>query len=796
VNAYAAAIEDAVSKLELKPATMANYEAVTVAIAKVPADLSAYKASTAKEVTTAVEAVVYDLPAEQQATVDAYAAAIELAVANLALKTEVTVVDTDGLVMSTVFPYNNPDAETYWSATLAYVDNPTFYPTLTATVEGEQVEIPVTWACTTEYNGMTIGAEYVFKAVADEYAFADGVAEISVKIVDAAWTAKSVRQGFASNGEPVPFVIKGSADGTNYIYDATGCNILMPSVAGKAVTLEVMAGMHNTIVADGGKVLPEKSEGNTNVTVTGGAVIAEVYGGGHGKAHEGNTYVYINDATVSVEVFGGGYNGDINGDTNIYVSGDVTIGTITGGSSHSQTVSGTAYVTITDITETSTIGTIRKGTASKLVVNLDDTSAGLLDNVSNWKTDETVEVYINGVKCVPPADYTAVESAIAKIPTDLDIYTDETVQAVLDAEDAVEYGLDVTAQETVNAYAAAIEDAVSKLELKPADYTAVEEAKAKVPENLDAYTTATAQAVTDALDAVVYDLKITEQETVNAYAAAIEDAVSKLELKPATMANYDAVTAAIAKVPADLSAYKVSTAKEVTTAVEAVIYDLPSEQQATVDAYAATIELAVANLALKTEVTVVDTDGLVMSTVFPYNNPEAETYWSSILTYVENPTFYPTLTATVEGEQVEIPVTWVCTTEYDGTAINAEYVFKATADEYVFADGVAEISVEIVDAAWATKSARRAFISDGVLIHYVVKPNADGSNSIYDATGCNNLLPNNTYSTSAEIMAGLFNTVSSTGGKTAPTGSVGETGITLTGGANLAEVYGAGHGTT
>lgn len=64
------------------------------------------------------------------------------------------------------------------------------------------------------------------------------------------------------------------------------------------------------------------------------------------------------------------------------------------------------------------------------------------------------------------ADYTAVNAAIAKIPVDLSIYTDETAQAVRDARNAVIDGLDISRQDEVDAFAQAIESAVASLVLK------------------------------------------------------------------------------------------------------------------------------------------------------------------------------------------------------------------------------------------------------------------------------------------------------------------------------------------
>ena len=65
---------------------------------------------------------------------------------------------------------------------------------------------------------------------------------------------------------------------------------------------------------------------------------------------------------------------------------------------------------------------------------------------------------------------------------------------------------------------------------EPADYSAVEEAKSNVPEDLSIYTDETKQAVEDALNAVVEGKPISEQAAVDAMAAAINDAVKALRV--------------------------------------------------------------------------------------------------------------------------------------------------------------------------------------------------------------------------------------------------------------------------
>lgn len=63
------------------------------------------------------------------------------------------------------------------------------------------------------------------------------------------------------------------------------------------------------------------------------------------------------------------------------------------------------------------------------------------------------------------ADYSAVEAAKNKMPKDLTIYTDESVNALIAAVEAVKEGLDGTQQEAVDKMAKDIEDAIANLVL-------------------------------------------------------------------------------------------------------------------------------------------------------------------------------------------------------------------------------------------------------------------------------------------------------------------------------------------
>ena len=72
------------------------------------------------------------------------------------------------------------------------------------------------------------------------------------------------------------------------------------------------------------------------------------------------------------------------------------------------------------------------------------------------------------------ADYTKVNEVKAKVPSDLSVYTDETVKTLKDALALVEEGKNITEQTTVDGYADAINKAIEGLVKKNKDYKVTE----------------------------------------------------------------------------------------------------------------------------------------------------------------------------------------------------------------------------------------------------------------------------------------------------------------------------------
>ena len=192
-----------------------------------------------------------------------------------------------------------------------------------------------------------------------------------------------------------------------------------------------------------------------------------------------------------------------------------------------------------------------------------------------------------------PADYSAVDAAIAKA-NDLNSDNYNDFSDVVAAVNAVVRDKNVTEQSEVDAMAKAIEDAITALVYKDADYTKVDAAIAKANAlNKDNYKDFS--GVEAAVNAVVRDKNITEQSEVDAMAKAIEDAINALVYKDA---NYTKVDEAIAKVNAlKKDNYKDFSGVEAT--VNAVKRDKNVTEQSEVDAMAKAIEDAITALVYK-----------------------------------------------------------------------------------------------------------------------------------------------------------------------------------------------------
>jgi len=686
----------------------------------------------------------------------------------------ITAVDTTGLFMETVFPYNPGSGTAFWTAQVAYVENPTFYSTIPATVGGVRVDLPVTWECTTEYDGKAIGNTYTFEAVADEdYIWECDVPVITVEIVDAGWASSAARQSFAvADSAPVPYALKAHSDGKTYVYDITGCNELLPGHSGITSGLIAFAGGKNT--SGTGKTFANPTIGEAVVSISDGVTLDSVYAGGHGVNHQGDSYIYFKDATVATLSAGArGTSCGVTGDAYFDISGNVAITTVTGKGHTGNALGGTMYVNIHDLANTSTIGNIVRSVAPKLVVDLDSTSTRLLSGgnitgvTTDGYTDNNVRVNINGEKFVGMVDETTVtgipeiiikDEASAVLPTTFgslsgftwegDLETSGTKTIKLVAPNG--YFFDGFAKKknfTVTVYDELVE--VSEVTIDQGDVT-INEGNSK---------TLTATVEPDnALDRTV-----------------------TWSTEDTGIISVDAVTGRVTALAVGVATVK-ATAGNVS------------------DTCTVTVERAVS-------ITDVDTEGLVLSTAFPYNDNANTSYWHTYVSNVTDPTFYPTLSVLVEGEATytDVDVQWICNDEngngvtYDSTAIGTTYYFEAMAEGYNFVNGAPVIEVKIVDAGMTLPATRIfGFSTTGDIIHTVVRDGEGETTGIYDATGYNLIAPfineGNKTDLDFNFIAGVANKAGT--GKTPATSVTGDTKMTLEGSTNLTRVAGGGYGIT
>ncbi len=222
--------------------------------------------------------------------------------------------------------------------------------------------------------------------------------------------------------------------------------------------------------------------------------------------------------------------------------------------------------------------------------------------VDGWA--KAIEAAIAGLK-EKDADYSAVDAAKAKVPTDLSIYTDETVKALNDALAAVVEGLPASRQAEVDKMAADIEAAVAGLRVKSASLKELEAAIAEAEAlNSALYTPDSFAAVTTALENAkqVRDSapEITDQTRVDQATAALKNAMALLV--PAG-ADFSALKSALDEAKTlTASHYTADSWKAYSDAVAAgqAIYDNAEQytvaDQATIDAAAKAITDAKAAL--------------------------------------------------------------------------------------------------------------------------------------------------------------------------------------------------------
>ena len=249
--------------------------------------------------------------------------------------------------------------------------------------------------------------------------------------------------------------------------------------------------------------------------------------------------------------------------------------------------------------------------AAALKAQYDNNQLDIRDNQTIIDTANALNAAVANL----PALYTNVTYAKAEIPTDLTVYTDASVAALNRVLNSINYNLKIGDQETVDAYADAIYEAIANLELKGADLTALINAITAADARIDGidttwFTADSWSAFETAYNAAVdirdadpaYD--IDSQADVDAAAADLVTATAGLAY---IGADYTALNTLVAAYEAlDLNAYTPAsvTASDVVAkynAAKAVDANLTIDQQATIDAAASALETALNALVAKAD---------------------------------------------------------------------------------------------------------------------------------------------------------------------------------------------------
>lgn len=237
----------------------------------------------------------------------------------------------------------------------------------------------------------------------------------------------------------------------------------------------------------------------------GGADVGGFIGKGNGKS---NAETVIRNCYATGNVTGGAYTGGFTGSIsglnikNCYATGDVSgavasmasfagtdgpnmnyYGSIINCYATGKVTGKAAYMyafAMQDATQRSVITNCYFSDANSRLLNksatakpLDEMKTESFADALNAGDKSNGWFFVNGKALggAEPADYSAIEKALKNVPSDLTVYTDESVAALNKAIDGVIQGKAAVNQAEVDAMAKAIEDAIAALEKKPVETT-------------------------------------------------------------------------------------------------------------------------------------------------------------------------------------------------------------------------------------------------------------------------------------------------------------------------------------
>ena len=318
-----------------------------------------------------------------------------------------------------------------------------------------------------------------------------------------------------------------------------------------------------------------------------------------------------------------------------------------------------------------------------------------IDRTLSWKRQSDVDDMATNLRNAidrlkyKDADYTALEEAInAANGEQQSWYTPESwspfekaLNAANDAYVLYEDGTptDIKHQSDIDALKDELIRAQNALVPADGDYSKVD-AAIDAANELDEsrYTPASWQVLQDAINNVEYNLSAKEQDKIDGFATAINDAIKNLK---EVGADYSAVNAIIKEWNnMDKSNYTEASILNVANAVNSVDWNLPVSKQATVDGYVTTIREAMNNLQYKpADYSAVDA---AMKKVEEAKNTQAAfaTTHNGYLYYTQES--YDALLATT-NYQKDLDIRYQATVDGFAAAINKAYLdLRANGADY------------------------------------------------------------------------------------------------------------------
>lgn len=241
---------------------------------------------------------------------------------------------------------------------------------------------------------------------------------------------------------------------------------------------------------------------NVKADYYGGADVGGFIGKGNGKS---DTETVIRNCYATGNVTGGAYTGGFTGSIsglnikNCYATGDVSgavasmasfagtdgpnmnyygsiincyaTGEVTGKAAYMYAFAmqnATPRSEITNCYFSDANSKLKNSNESSVAKPLDEMKTESFADALNAGDSSNGWVFVNGKALggAEPADYSAIEKALKTVPSDLTVYTDESVAALNKAIDGVIQGKAAVNQAAVDAMAKAIEDAIAALEKK------------------------------------------------------------------------------------------------------------------------------------------------------------------------------------------------------------------------------------------------------------------------------------------------------------------------------------------